>query len=101
MAATHNTLSESILNTEIKNKGFAILDSIFKENGWHLSKNEMNWICYTKFGYETDVFDIRIDDKTIQVGIPLKNSKYSYISKFTSYFLASEYIESRFKEFII
>lgn len=101
MATTHNMLSESVLNTEIKNKGFSILDSIFKENGWQLSKNEMNWICYTKFGCETDVFEIRIDDKTIQVGIPLKNSKYSYILKFTSYFLASEYIESRFKEFII
>ena len=101
MTTTHNMLSDSILNTEITNKGFAILDTIFKQNGWHLSKNEMNWICYTKFGFETDVFEIRIDNSTIHVGIPLKNSKYTYITQFTNYFLASEYIEDRFKEFIL
>jgi hypothetical protein len=100
MSSTPNIISESILNTEVKNKGFVILDSIFKENGWILCKNEMNWICYTKFGFETDVFEIRIDDKTIQVGIPVKNSPFKYITKFNNYFLASEYIEDRFKDFI-
>ena len=101
MTDTHNMLSESILNTEIKNKGFAILDSIFKENGWILCKNEMNWICYTKFGFETDVFEIRVDENTIHVGIPVKNSPFKYVTKFNNYFLASEYVEDRFKDYII
>ena len=32
-------------NYEIKNKGFFTLDSLFKENGWHMTKNEMNWMA--------------------------------------------------------
>ena len=46
MSSNSNMLSnnESILNTEIKNKGFALLDQMFKENGWKLVKNEMNYI---------------------------------------------------------
>ena len=93
-------LSESILNVEITNKGFALLDTLFKEYGWHLIKNDMNWICYTKFGTETDVFDIKINDKTIFVSIPLQNSSYNYITTFTNYFLASEYIEEKLLEFV-
>ena len=50
-------LNDSILNSQIKNKGFAILDSTFKQHQWHLIKNELNWICYPKFGIETNSFD--------------------------------------------
>ena len=47
MTSNSNMLinKETILNTEIKNKGFALLDQMFKENSWHLVKNEMNYIC--------------------------------------------------------
>ena len=77
MSSNSNMLSnESILNTEIKNKGFALLDQMFKENSWHLVKNEMNYICYTKLGHETDTFEIKIDAKNIHIGI-FKNSKYN------------------------
>jgi hypothetical protein len=93
-------LTESILNTEIRNKGFAPLDVIFKENGWRLTKNEMSWICYEKFGHESDVFDIKIDAKSIHVSIPLKNSPFNYVTIFTDYFNASEYIESKLKELL-
>ena len=42
------TNQETILDTELNNKGFAFLDAIFKENGWKLIKNEMNWtLTYT------------------------------------------------------
>ncbi len=92
--------NESILTTEIKNKGFAFLDQVFKENGWHLIKNEMNHICYTKFGNETDSFEINIDVKNIQVSIPLKNSSFKYTTLFKDYFQASEYMEARFFDFI-
>ena len=102
MSCNHNMLSnkESILNTEIKNKGFAILDKMFKENGWHMIKNEMNMITYTKLGYETDLFNIKIDQTNIHVSIPIKNSPYQYITSFKDYFQASEYIEARFIDFI-
>lgn len=92
--------SESILKTEIKNKGFALLDQLFKENGWHLCKNEMNIICYTKFSNETDLFEIKIDHKYIYVSIPIKNSPFQYNTSFNNYFQASEYIEARFFDFI-
>ena len=44
MSSNSNMLTnnESILNTEIKNKGFALSDQMFKENGWYLVKNEYN-----------------------------------------------------------
>lgn len=102
MASNCNMLSnnESILNTEINNKGFALLNVLFKENGWHMVKNEMNWICFTKFGHETEFFDIKIEQKNICVSIPLKNISYQYVTYFNDYFLASEYIESRFNDFI-
>lgn len=101
MSSNANMLSnnESILNTEIKNKGFALLDQMFKEDGWHLCKNEMNHVSYTHFGHETDLFEIKIDPKTIHVSIPIKNSPFQYNTQFNNYFQASEYIEARFLDF--
>lgn len=102
MSSNSNMLSnnESILNTEIKNKGFALLDQMFKENSWHLVKNEMNYICYTKLGHETDIFEIKIDAKNIHIGIPIKNSPFQFNTSFKDYFQASEYVEGRFFDFI-
>ena len=84
--------NDPILNSEIKNKGFAILDAMFKENGWHLAKNEMNWINYSKFGDETSYFDIKITNDKIIVSVPLKQSIFQYVTTFKSYYEASEYI---------
>lgn len=94
------TNQDSIMNTEIKNKGFAILDAMFKQHGWHMIKNDFNWISYTRFGNETDLFDIKIDQKSIHVSIPIKNSPFQYVTNFKDYFQASEYIEARFMDFI-
>ena len=54
--SANNMLSNkgAILNAEIKNKGFVLLDKIFKQHGWYMSKNEMNYISYAKQGVETD-----------------------------------------------
>lgn len=93
-------LNDSILNSQIKNKGFAILDSTFKQHQWHLIKNELNWICYTKFGIETNSFDIKILPDKIIVSVPIKNSCYQYVTNFKSYFEASEYIEQKFFDYI-
>jgi hypothetical protein len=91
---------DSLLNTEIKNKGFVLLDQIFKEHGWYMSKNEINYISYAKQGLETDFFDIIIEQKSIRVSVPIKNSPFQYITKFDDYFSASEYVEARFFDYI-
>jgi hypothetical protein len=85
----------------IKNKGFVLLDTLFRENGWHMIKNEANWIAYTKQGYETEYVEIKISLDNIIVSVPIKNSPFQFQTIFTSYFLASEYVETRFKEFIM
>ena len=64
---TNGNMLSTFINNEIQNKGFIILDSLFKENGWHMSKNEMNLIEYTKQGEETDFFQIKLNQKNIVV----------------------------------
>ena len=88
-------LNDPVLNTPIKNKGFAILDSVFKQYQWHLVKNELNWISYTKFGDETSYFDFKILQDKIVVSVPIKNSSYQFVTNFKSYFEASEYAEQK------
>ena len=89
-----------IISNEVVNKGFSILDGIFKENGWHMVKNEMNHICYTKFGNETDIFNIKIDNRSIHISVPIKNSPFQFITSFKDYYSATEYVESRFYDYI-
>ena len=100
MICNDNMLFEKVDSTDIQNKGFLLLDTTFKQNGWHIVKNEMNHISYSKFGQETDVFSIQIEKKYINVSIPIKNSNYQFTTSFTDYFQASEYLENRFLDFI-
>jgi hypothetical protein len=91
------TCSEQL---NIKNKGFSMLDDLFKEHGWTLANNEFDAISYVKAGHEIDSFDIKIDNNNIYVCVPLKNSEYKYETIFKDYFTASEYVEMRFQDFI-
>ena len=101
MNTNANMLSnDPILNSEIKNKGFAILNAAFQENGWYLVKNELNWINYTKKGDETSYFDIKITNDKIIVSVPLKNSVYQFVSTFNNYYEASEYVEQKLFDYI-
>jgi hypothetical protein len=101
MNTTGNMLSnDPVLNSTIVNKGFAILDSKFKERGWVLVKNEPNWICYSRFSDETTSFDIKILPDKIVVSIPLKNSSYQYVTSFKGYYEASEYVEQRLFDYM-
>jgi hypothetical protein len=86
--------------SSIKNKGFLILDEIFKNNGWHLLKNENDWIIYTKTGDETNYFEIKILKDKIHVSVPITNSIYQYNAIFKNYFEASEFIEQKFFQHI-
>jgi hypothetical protein len=85
---------------EIKNKGFTFIDALFKERGWTMIKNDLDLIEYRKPHYELDYFQIKIDKKTINVSVPIKNTPYQYKTSFTNYYEASEYIEKRFNDFI-
>jgi hypothetical protein len=93
MSTTSNTLS--VFSSEIKNKGFALLNETFTQYGWHLIKNEMNWISYTKLSDETSFFDIKILQDKIVVSVPIKNSRYQYVTSFKRYYDASEYTEQK------
>lgn len=86
---------------KLKNKGFYFLETLFYQNGWHLIKNELNWICFTKPGFETEYFEIKIETNKIFVSIPIKNSKFQFRTSFKDYYSANDYIETRFNEFII
>jgi hypothetical protein len=97
---TNTNANMMSFSSEIKNKGFLLLDSLFKENGWHITKNEMELIEYTKFGHETDYFQIIVNKNNIHVSVPIKNSSYQFKTTFDNYFDASEYIEKRFKDFV-
>jgi len=99
-SSSQESSSDTIQSLEICNKGFALLDMMFKENGWHLTRNEMDWVSYTKLGIETTYFEIKLYKEVVHVCVPLRNSSYQYCTSFKSYFEASEYIEARFKEFI-
>lgn len=99
MLSNDNMLFEKVDNTDIQNKGFIFLNDLFKKNGWHIVKNEMDNISYTKLGQETDVFTIKIENKSIKVTVPIKNSNYQFTTSFTDYFQASEYLENRFLDF--
>ncbi len=88
-------------NSQLKNIGFLFLDSMFRENNWIRIKNEVDWICFTKPGFETEYFEIKIDSSKIYVSIPLRNSIFQYKTSFKDYFTACEYVEERFKDFII
>ena len=101
MSSNDNMLTTITPTSEIKNKGFILLDSLFKENGWHMTKNEMDLIEYTKQGHETDFFQIKLDQKNIYVSVPIKNSPYQFKTSFNNYFDASEYVEKRFKDYIL
>jgi len=90
--------STSQEESTIQNKGFLLLDAMFKNNGWQLIKNEMNWICFSKPGFQTEYFEIKIDQYKIFVSIPIKNSIFQYKTSFKDYYSASEYIEERFKD---
>lgn len=98
---THDNMlsNDPVLTSNIVNKGFAILDSTFKQHGWHLVKNEVNWICYSKFSDETSYFEIRILPDKVVVSVPMKNSSYQYVTSFKGYYEASEYVEQKLNDY--
>lgn len=100
---THdNTVTFNDINLNIKNKGFLLLNSLFIEKGWTLTQNELNFIEYKRpdFG-DLDYFEIKIDKNKINVSVPIRHTPYQYKTSFDNYYSAIEYVEKRFKNFIL
>ena len=100
MVSVCYTLSNNKMSQEINNKDFKTVDPLFKNNGWHLTKNDPEHVIYTKFGFETEYFEIQLDHNNVYVSVPLKNTPYQYRTSFKNYDLASEYVEDKFLDFI-
>lgn len=98
MNTNDNMLSDE--QPQLINKGFSILNAHFTNYGWHLVKNQNNWINYTKFGDETSFFDIKITNDKIIVCVPIKNSPFQYTKSYNNYFEASEFIEQKLDEYM-
>ena len=96
-----NTLTITDINFNIKNKGFLLLDILFKEKGWTLAKNELNLIEYKRHDFgDLDYFEIKIDKYKVNVSVPIKYTPYQSKTSFDNYYNAIEYVEKRFKDFI-
>jgi hypothetical protein len=95
-----NVLSNNSNPDTIVNMGFKDTDCLFKSNGWHRVTNKFEHITYTRFGFETEFFEIKLDRDNIYVSVPLKKIPFQYKTSFNSYFLATEYIEEKFLDFI-
>jgi hypothetical protein len=90
----------SLQTTQLKNKGLCLIDEIFRDKGFILLKNEIDWIVYSKPGKDLDCFEFRLDKNKIHVCVPIKNSLYQYKTSFSNYFDAFEYIETRMHDYL-
>lgn len=83
-----------------KNKIFSDIHQNFLENGFKLRENSMTNLIYFNPNSAMDEFKIRLDNKCIYVTIPIKPKNYEYTTKFTSYYLATEYISNHLKNYL-
>ena len=100
MTNAANTLSgNTIINI---NNELSLLNKLFKSNGWQVehSNNTSDDIMYSKPGNETEFFKIALDNNIIYVSVPLKNSTFQYKTKFSDYYSAIKYTESKLQYFI-
>jgi len=91
-----NIITES---TKCKNKSFRFLEEEFIKKNWLLQVNEEDHIVFQSPSSNYDYFEIKIDQITIYVTVPLKNSKCKYMTQFKTYFQASEFVEMHLNDF--
>lgn len=93
------SLCDEDINTIPKNKLFHDIHEEFLENGWTLRENTMTKMNYYNPINLMDEFKIKMEDKLIYVTIPIKPGNYEYTTKFTSFFLATEYMSFHLKNY--
>jgi N-acetylmuramoyl-L-alanine amidase CwlA len=102
MTVATNMLSENDTIININNE-LNSLTELFKHNGWNKIKSIdklIDHIMYSKQGNETEFFEIALDNNNIYVSVPLKNSAFQYKTKFSDYYSAIKYTESKLQYFI-
>lgn len=98
------TLHASIINCQsskiaLANKKFENIDTLFLKNKWSRIDNNKEFVAYSKYGYETEYFKIKLENDYIYVTIPLKSVPFHYTTRFRDLTEACEYVTIRFKEF--
>ena len=82
-----------------KNKLFIDIHNDFIKNGWRLRDNMMKNLLYYNPRNLLDEFKINISDRIIHVTVPITPGNYEYTTKFTSLYLASEYLSFHLKNY--
>ncbi len=93
-------------NTQVKssseplNKGFLQVVEKFESENWKLVENTRTQLTFVNPNNIYDEFKMSVHENKVEVVIPMPNSPVAYSTKFNNYFEASEYILSRFTDFL-
>lgn len=93
------SLYDEDINRTPKNIFFQDIHQEFLQNGWRLRETTMTNMLYYNSKIITDEFKIRFENKLIYITIPITYGNYEYTTKFTSFFLAIEYITYHLKNY--
>jgi hypothetical protein len=94
------TQKSSSFTTTAKNVGFRQATETFTNAGWHLVENETDRVTFKRQNDVYDEFKMRARETHIEVVIPMPNSQVAYCTRFSNYYEASEYIVSRFHDYL-
>jgi len=86
--------------TEPQNKGFIQVVEKFTSEGWKMVENTKSRLVFVNSDSMYDEFKMLVEESNVLVVIPMPNSPIEYSTKFDNYFEASEYIISRFEDFL-
>jgi len=96
-----STITHASTNNSVPmNKGFIQIAEKFDSIGWNCVEDTQGSIIYVNPNSKYDEFKIRATKDEIEVVIPLPNSPVAYCTKFSSYFDASEYVQSRLDDYL-
>lgn len=95
-----STQAELTQINEPQNKGFLQVVEKFTCEGWKIVENTKNRLVFVKPESMYDEFKMFVEESNVIVVIPMPNSPVAYSTKFNNYFEASEYIISRFDDFL-
>lgn len=91
--------TQDTAENKITNPGFKEIGEKFLEKGWVVNVNQPNRLEFHSPTNGCDTFEFEVDQKTIHVSVPLKQSRYKYTTKFSDYYLACEFAEMHLAEF--
>ena len=89
----------SVLEEENIPRGLQHSHDLLISKNWKMRLNINGNIIYSKDSDIFDEFRIKLDDKSVQVSVPLPNSEYLYKCRFNNYFEASEFIEQHLQNY--